>query len=79
MAKTASDVAGGIAALVSMRGKKVSLETTDGMQRTGTCTAISFQTFKLDGASVDMPHAIELNGEAGDEVMIARLATVKTG
>ena len=58
-------------------GKNFALETTDGVTRQGKITGLTFKSFHLNGATVDMPVELEVNGDPNDRVPLDRLLTLK--
>lgn len=57
-------------------GKHAHLETKDGIRREGRISAIVMKSFKLDGQTVDVPGAFELNGDPVDLIPVERLLYV---
>lgn len=54
-------------------GRCVALETTDGIMREGRVTKIIERKFMLDEVEVNIPTAVELNGDPTDHIEMTRL------
>ncbi len=54
-------------------GRCVALETTDGIMREGRITQIIERKFIMDGREVNIPTAVELNGDPTDHIEMVRL------
>jgi len=62
--------------LEALVGRHCYLETEDGMQREGKITGIRTRPFRLAGDVVQVPLAIELNGDPRDLIEFLRLKKV---
>lgn len=62
--------------ITSLEGKRVAVETTDGCQRHGVLTKITWAAVNVDGCEVKVPIAIGLDNEPGDELPWNRLKTI---
>jgi len=57
-------------------GKYVSLETREGVFREGKISGIRMTEFKINGVVAEVPEEIELNGDIGDLVTVARILSI---
>jgi len=62
--------------LDSLLDRHAHLETEDGMLREGRITAIRTRTITLAGETIEVPVAVELNGDPRDLVEFLRLKSV---
>jgi len=60
--------------LRALLGATVTLETKDGVKRSGKITKIVNTSFKLGKRDVVMPFAVELNGDPGDHITFTSIA-----
>lgn len=54
-------------------GRFIHLETTDGVAREGKLTGLRTQEVILNGQTLDMPVALELNGDPNDFIMLLQI------
>lgn len=54
-------------------GKYINLETSDGVRREGKLSGVSMSSMTFNGAQVDIPTELELNGDPSDIVELARI------
>ena len=59
-------------------GSTVRFETRDGVRREGRASDLRYSELRIDGRTVRFPTEIELNGDPGDLVDIARLVWLET-
>lgn len=63
--------------LVSSVGKNVRIETHDGIYRDGRLSGIGMRVIKVNGADLDWPADVELNGDPSDRVPFDRIASIR--
>ena len=56
------------ASLDTMVGRFVHLETHDGSFREGRVTGVEYQTTMVNKRKIELPKAIELNGDPSDKI-----------
>lgn len=56
-------------------GKFVHLETGDGVHREGKLTGLRTREIKMNGEDVDLPVAVELNGDPNDYIDFRTITT----
>jgi len=62
--------------LLESVGKTIRLETHDGVERQGRCTAVTCRNLILNGMDVDLPESVVLNGDNFDEIALSRVAKI---
>lgn len=60
--------------LLQSVGKPIRLETHDGVDRQGRCTAVICRNLVLNGEDVDIPVEVVLNGDIHDAIALSRVA-----
>lgn len=68
------EVGNTIVLLLSSIGRNVSLETHDGCTREGKLTSFDCRGIIINGEQLDMPMALELNGDITDHITLAMIA-----